>query len=72
MPPFRLPASVVAELHERLSGSRPSAVYESGRSRCNRYEIEVLPLSGAWRVTDVVTGRFTDGGSLVETPRRAG
>lgn len=72
MPPIRLPASVVAELHERLTGSGPDSVYEAARSRCRRYEIEVLPVSGAWRVTDVVTGRSVDGESLVETSCRAG
>jgi len=77
----RFPSSLLAELHEQLTAlaavaevnaqiAAAFAVYETRRSRCGRYEIEVLPISGGWRVTNRITGRSASGESFVEIPSR--
>ena len=51
------------ELHRLLFGARtgPRGVYE--RHKRDRYVFELLPQSGWWRISDTLTGQYTDGES---------
>lgn len=66
-----LPKSVMNDLHDALLAAYPASLCESRRSRCNRYDIDILPLSGFWRITDRVTKEATEGESIVDSATRA-
>ena len=58
---IHLTPSLHTELHKLLFAPGQRRVYE--RYKRDRYVIELLPLSGWWRISDTLTGEYTDGTS---------
>lgn len=57
-----LAPSLLFELHGLMAGAAlRGAVYESHTSRYGRHVIDILPCSGYWRITDTLTGEYTEG-----------
>ena len=62
-PMMRVTPQLHNELHRLPFGARtgPRRVYE--RHKRDRYIFELLPQSGWWRISDTLTGQYTDGES---------